>query len=106
MSGGNERQDGGLSEIMLNNHDPPGQSQRKQSRKRTAKDSENDARILRHLSRLSNWDQEESDEIDPEDCQICGEVLDVYNIPDRWGNPSLGLQCRNCDGIMFVDDDE
>ena len=42
------RQDGGLSEVMLNNG-AHGQSQRKKSRKRKAKDSENESRIQKRM---------------------------------------------------------
>ena len=58
-----ERQDGGLSELIMNNDDPPCQSQRKESRKRIAEDSEIDSRMIlawiHHTS--SDSDQEETE---------------------------------------------
>ena len=62
----NERQDGGLSEVMLDYDATPGKSKRNESRKRIAEDSENDARLKRHLAWLNH----------------SGEVIDVGKIFD------------------------
>ena len=77
----NERQDGGLSEVMLNNASP-GQIERMESRIRTY-----------WLGYRETEESEESDGIDYGDCQNCGEVLHVYDF--YIGNPS-SLLCRNC----------
>lgn len=97
-TGSNEhgRQDGGLSEVLLNNG-ASGQRQREESRKRFAKDTEWESKRKRMFAWIGHTP--EPVDIEYEDCQVCGEVLDDY---DNSGT----LTCRLCDGMTHLDDND